>query len=138
MEFTYIMDPRTFTDFVYPEVKDLCKHFLTLVSGILVFSITFSEKIIDFQRAKPWERWLLLAAWAMFFLTFIGGGASLTMLFVAAGRAREGDASWGPLMETGGIALFLAGGTFCLGLLTLAISGALVVLRGKAAINTAT
>jgi len=28
----------------YAETKDLCKEFLTLVSGVPVFSVTFAEK----------------------------------------------------------------------------------------------
>jgi hypothetical protein len=52
----YVMEAKTFLDFVYPEVKDLCKHFLTLVTGILVFSVTFSEKIVIFQTAGKWAR----------------------------------------------------------------------------------
>jgi hypothetical protein len=41
----YTMEAKEFLEFVYPEVRDLCEHFLTLVSGILIFSVTFSEKI---------------------------------------------------------------------------------------------
>jgi hypothetical protein len=40
-----------FLKFLYPEIKDLAKHFLTLLSGILVFSVTFSEKIVPVSEA---------------------------------------------------------------------------------------
>jgi hypothetical protein len=42
---------QKFLVFLYPEIKDLAKHFLTLISGVLVFSVTFSEKIILVVRS---------------------------------------------------------------------------------------
>ena len=41
----YIKD---FLTYDYAEAKDLAKAFLTLISVILVFSITFSDKVINF------------------------------------------------------------------------------------------
>lgn len=131
MEITYVMDPKTFIDFVYPEARDLCKHFLTLVSGILVFSVTFSEKVVNFQAASVSARWLLFCAWAMFLIAFVGGGASLTMLFLAAGSANAGETSWAQFMVSGGVTLFASGVAFCLGLITLAVSGSLAVLQNR-------
>ena len=125
----YTMDVTTFLEFVYPETKDLCKLFLTLVSGILVFSVTFSEKIVSFQTAGKWARSLLLTAWVMFVIAIIRGGSSLTLLFLAAEEAKTGQAGWADLMVNGGFSLFGAGTTFCLGLLALALSGAITVLR---------
>jgi hypothetical protein len=125
----YTMDVTTFLEFVYPETKDLCKLFLTLVSGILVFSVTFSEKIVSFQTAGKWARSLLLTAWVMFVIAIISGGSSLTLLFLAAEEAKTSQAGWAELMVNGGYCLFGAGTTFCLGLLALALSGAITVLR---------
>lgn len=131
METVYLMSADTFVKFVYPETKDLCKHFLTLVSGILVFSVTFSEKIVDFHNADDWPRRLLLFTWAMLAVAFVAGGLSLTMLFVAASRAAGNHPHWGRLMELGGFTLFAAGGAFVLGLLALAACGVLAVQSRK-------
>ena len=124
----YAMEVETFLQYIYPQTKDLCLHFLTLVSGILVFSVTFSEKIVGFHTAGVWARRLLLAAWVLFVTSIIAGGASLTMLFLAAGRAFAGAAHWADLMVTAGYWLFFAGGVFCLGLMALAVAGTVHVL----------
>ncbi|MES2938808.1 MAG: hypothetical protein V4864_14065 [Pseudomonadota bacterium] len=129
MESQYLISAETFLKFVYPETRDLCKHFLTLVSGILVFSITFSEKIVEFHKADVWPRRLLLFAWSMLVSAFLAGGLSLTMLFVSASRAAGNHPGWGRLMELGGLTLFAAGGAFVLALLTLVACGVLAVLR---------
>jgi len=80
-------DPKTFLSFQYPEVKDLCKQFLTLISAILVFSITFSEKIVDFQRAPLNQRMSLLASWVLLVVALISCGLGLCCIFIAAESA---------------------------------------------------
>src|SRR5687767_2944902 len=50
---------QLFLKYDYPETKDLCKQFLTLVVAVLVFSLTFSEKIADFPRASNTTKALL-------------------------------------------------------------------------------
>ena len=47
------MDPsiKDFLAYDYMEAKDMAKAFLTLVSAILVGTITFSEKIVNFETA---------------------------------------------------------------------------------------
>ena len=51
---------------VYPEIKDLGKQFMTLVSGILAFTITFAEKIIGLANASVLPKLLLLFSWGAF------------------------------------------------------------------------
>ena len=131
MPSSYDMETKLFLDFVYPEVKDLCTHFLTLVAGILVFSVTFSEKIVNFHTAGRWARSFLLGAWVLFVVAIAGGGTSMTALFLAAGRARGREGDWADLMVIGGYILFAAGGAFCFGLLSLAMAGAVSVLQGS-------
>lgn len=36
----------------YTETEDLCKHFITVVVAVLVFSLTLAEKIITFALSK--------------------------------------------------------------------------------------
>jgi hypothetical protein len=57
-------DPELFLKYNYPETKDLCKQFLTLVVAVLVFSLTLSEKIIQFQQASFFAKLLLGVAWS--------------------------------------------------------------------------
>jgi hypothetical protein len=40
-----------FLKYDYPFTVDMAKSFLTLISAVLVFSITFSDKIVDFPKA---------------------------------------------------------------------------------------
>ena len=80
-------EAKIFLAFQYPEVKDLCKQFLTLISGILVFSIAFSEKIIDFQRARLFQRLSLLVSWALLMISFVACGSGLYFIFIAAESA---------------------------------------------------
>lgn len=46
----------------YPEVKALSTQFLTLLSSILVFSITFSEKVVRFDRTNN-QAWIIFIYW---------------------------------------------------------------------------
>lgn len=74
-----------FLKYNYPETKDLCKQFLTLVSAILVFSVTFAEKIGGGSDSVA--RSLLLAAWCAMLFALICAGSGLTLITLAAGDA---------------------------------------------------
>src|SRR4051812_29567148 len=82
---------KAFLEFDYTETKDLCKHFLTLVSGVLVFSITFSEKIIDFPRASKTAKGLLLFSWVLFMAAIVCCAFGLYSIFKAGRLARHGS-----------------------------------------------
>lgn len=122
------LSQANFLQFVYPEVKDLCKHFLTLVSGVLVFSVTFAEKILVIGAASRGQKLILFSAWIFFVLAFVLGGASLTGLFLAAGRAKAME-PWEDLMITSGNTLFTAGASFALGLIAIVIAGSFALFR---------
>ena len=117
--------------FLYPTAQELCKHFLTVVSGILVFSVTFSEKIVDFHKANRTDRRLLFFAWSVFVLALIGAGTSLVFHVAAAGHAYAAPQSsnWIAPMQIGGRLLMAAGVAFVLGLITLVLLGARAVWR---------
>jgi len=76
----------TFLKYDYAETKDLCKSFLTLVSAILVFSVTFSEKIVGFPQAKTGAKTCLVTAWGLFLIAIIACGVGLTLIAMAAGE----------------------------------------------------
>jgi hypothetical protein len=81
---------KLFLQYDYPETKDLCKHFLTLVTAVLVFSLAFSEKIVNFPTApKPAKR-LLLSAWCSMIGAIIVCGVGLCFITMAAGEGAQG------------------------------------------------
>lgn len=80
---------RVFLEFKYPEIKDLLKHFLTLISAALVFSVTFSEKIINFEKAGLGSKIVVISAWAVLVLALGACGLGIYTLYLAAERAIE-------------------------------------------------
>jgi hypothetical protein len=125
--------PETqFINFDYAEVKDLGEHFLTLVAGVLVFSITFSEKIVDFPKAMPTIRYRLYGAWGAFVGAIIFSGLALGLIFLGGMIARQSTALvitdnahsayiWWEYWSL--LAMLTAGITFVIGLLLLLASG---------------
>ncbi len=111
---------KLFLQFDYAETKDLCMHFLTLIAAVLVFSIAFSEKIIDFPRAKTSARNLLLMSWGLFMFAIIGCGIGLVYIFDAAALATHNPGAnyWQSAMIAY-VALSVAGTAFVIGLVTL-------------------
>lgn len=80
---------KDFLTYDYGEAKDLAKSFLTLVSAILVGTITFSEKIINFQTAPALQRRLIISSWSLFVLAIISCGIGLIFLYNAANMAAQ-------------------------------------------------
>ncbi len=78
---------KIFLEFYYPELKSFAISYLTLVTTILVFSITFAEKVISKGANKKYSVFLF-GAWFMFLLSIIFGGYGLWRLFAAANIAR--------------------------------------------------
>src|ERR1700724_966240 len=119
-----------FIQYNYAETKDLCKHFLTVVSAILVFSLTFSEKIVNFAQALRSTKVLLLAAWCCLIVSIIACGIGLIYISLAGGNAVYGaDASYLKLALTSYKAIIVAGGCFVLGLVLLILTAAVAVLK---------
>jgi hypothetical protein len=77
-----------FVTFYYTEVKDLAKHFLTLISATLVLTITFTDKIVPLASASAAQRLLLLASWLLFLLSLGLAGIGLFRIFLAAEKAK--------------------------------------------------
>jgi hypothetical protein len=78
---------ESFLKYDYAETKDLAKSFLTVVSALLVFSVAFSDKIIDFAHAKPTPRILLIVAWSLFILSMVAGGGGLYFISISGAQA---------------------------------------------------
>jgi hypothetical protein len=115
-----------FLKFDYVETKDLCKQFLALVASLLVFSVTFSEKIVDFDHAPLVPKLLLVGSWFSFLVAIIATGGALYVLFnagmLATHRPEKGE--WRLRMRFISFQLLnVAGVSFVLGLLVLIGSG---------------
>ncbi len=118
-----------FIQFYYPEVKDLSKSFLTLVSGILAFSITFSTSIIGVSSASKLQLILLISAWLFFIIAIIAAGSGLYSNFVAANIANKAILSdstlkFKQLLKRPYMLLNIAGVSFVIGLILLTLAGA--------------
>jgi hypothetical protein len=121
-----------FLKYDYAETKDLLKTFLTLISGTLVLSLTFSDKVIGFSNASILTRRVLFSAWALFIAALIFAGTGLGLVAAAAGTVLYGGipffhVSFGALSTTCWALILLAGVTFVIGLITLAIAAGLSV-----------
>jgi hypothetical protein len=79
-----------FLKYNFAITEDLCKQFITVVSGVLVFSLTFSEKIVNFSTAKRGLRILLAISWASMLFAIIACGLGLTYICLAGGQALYG------------------------------------------------
>lgn len=70
-------DAQKFIDYGYPQIKELTIQYLTFLSSILVFSVTFSEKIINFSTAKSYTKTIIIFGWAFIVVAITLGGIGL-------------------------------------------------------------
>lgn len=75
---------RIFLSFVYPELKSFSLNFLTLVSGVLAFSVTFADKVLGITGGFSRRHLPLSGAWSMFLCSIALTGYGLWRLFGAA------------------------------------------------------
>ena len=80
-------DSDKFLSFNYQELKDLGKHFLTIVSGVVAISITFSEKMIDFTKATGLQKSLLIGSWSCLIVAVVTAGIGIYVNYVAGAHA---------------------------------------------------
>jgi hypothetical protein len=115
---------QLFLKYDYAETKDLAKHFLTIVVSILVFSLTFSEKIADFRNATRWTQRLLVASWCLMLLSILACGLGLVANSVAGGQAVYGG-TYRRLAGYGYLLIITAGATLIAGLMSLTLAAIL-------------
>ena len=75
--------PITTIDFnskVFPHLLDLGKFFLTILVGVFVASLTFSEKIVNFQSTSVWAKSLLILCWLFLLLSIVCDGVGIVFL----------------------------------------------------------
>src|SRR5262245_60944494 len=78
-----------FVEFQYAEMKELTNHFLTLIAGTLVLTLTLAEQLLGHTTTES-ARDMLGYSWAALIAAFVFAGAGLTGMFFAALAAREG------------------------------------------------
>ena len=72
-----------FVTFQYMEMKDLAKQFLTLISGTLVLTVSFADKIVPLDKAGQFPKAMLATSWVLLVLSFVFAGISLVGMFSA-------------------------------------------------------
>ncbi len=78
---------KVFVDFQYPEIKDLSKHFITLISAALVLSVSFSDKVVEVEAARPVQQWMMISAWVLLVLALGACGIGILLIYMAAERS---------------------------------------------------
>jgi hypothetical protein len=117
------VDPvANFIKYDFTITEDLCKQFITVVTGVLVFSLTFSEKIISFSTAKKSFRILLGISWASMLFAIIACGLGLTYICIAGGQAVYGGEGYPIAAWTSYKWITAAGISFIVGLISLIIA----------------
>jgi hypothetical protein len=66
----------------YAEIKDLGKSFLSILIAVFVASITFSEKIVNFNSASSWAKSILVLCWIFLLLGIVLAGTG--MVYIAS------------------------------------------------------
>jgi hypothetical protein len=117
-------DAINFLKYAFTETKDLAEHFLTVVTAVLVFSLTFSEKIANFGEAPTWVRVAITTAWSCMLLAIITCGIAICYVALSGGAASSNaqPESYWPIMNKGIFWLSSGGILFVVGLLALLAS----------------
>jgi hypothetical protein len=114
-----VNDASNFLKYDFAITQDLSKQFITVVSGVLVFSLTFSEKFVSFSRKL---RILLGISWAAMLFAIIACGLGLVFICEAGGQALYRPANGYPEVAwTAYTWIKIAGASFIAGLISLII-----------------
>jgi hypothetical protein len=119
---------QLFLRFHYAEVKDLTKHFLTLIAGSLVLSVSFADKILPLDTASIGQKGLLGACWLALLLSLVLAGFGLFTNYLAGEQAHGGiiysyGVDFRVLVRRSYRLLDLSAVVFALGLFLLAATG---------------
>lgn len=126
-------DAEIFIEKGYPEIKQLAMQLLTLSSTILIFSITFSDKIVKLKEASSSSVFLLISSWVFLMAALIFDGFGIAFNTQAYAIALEDNFNLQQIGSTdnyfynaAGKSLFciiFAGFFFILSLFSIIISG---------------
>ena len=120
--------PGLFAKFDYAETKDLAKSFLTLSSTVLAFSVTFSEKIVDFKTARSEAKFAMMASWVLNVTSIALCGLSICYLANSLSYAVYGGDFETPA-QISYLLLLASGSMFVASLVSLVVS-AIISLAG--------
>lgn len=135
-------DADYFIKYGYGEIKDLVKQMISLLTAMLIFSVTFSEKIINFNQASIYSKLLLIISWAMMILALVFSGIGLSFnalayptalvdsWIVQTRRQPVSHEFYGPVMQ-GLFIIVISGVCFILSLIYLVGAGALSMMEEK-------
>ena len=113
----------------YSEAKDLCKQFLTLNVGVIVFSLSFADKVIEFSKTSEITRVVLLSSWSCLLGSLVGCGIALAYISLAAGQVVYGERKdFQSISVRTIVGVVISGALFVLGLIALAFASAKAVL----------
>ena len=106
--------PGLFLKYDYPEARDLAKAFLGLNTAILVFSLTFADRVVGISPGYRPAKVALISAWSVFLVAVAIIGLAICGLALAGARAVyggdfEGQASRAYALLMGAGLLFMVG-----------------------------
>jgi hypothetical protein len=118
-----------FVDHLYAEAKDLAKHFLTLIAGTLVLSVSLANQILPLDHANFFQKALLAGCWLLLLLAFGLAGYGVYESYRALEQATGGviynwQEDFRHIARGAYLFLDLAGVLFGLALFALAVVGA--------------
>jgi hypothetical protein len=79
---------KTFNEFQYPAMVDLIKQIITLAVGILVLSIAFADRVVDFRNSTQTKRWIVVLTWLNLTAAIISGCFALEFMYVGGAYFR--------------------------------------------------
>jgi hypothetical protein len=122
-------EAKLFIERDFAESKDAAKTFLTLLVGVFVASITFSEKIVNVAGGTPWTKGAMVLCWVLILIAIASCGAALALMIIAAGvAAHQPDLNY-YVYENDAAKLWLFSGlVFGTSLVSLFVAGVLALL----------
>jgi hypothetical protein len=113
---TDMTDAELFLKYNYPETKDMCLHFLTLVTAVLAFSLSFAEKVANFPNAGSTGRRVVIIGWCAYLLSIIACGLGLVLNSLAGGDAVYQQVNYRNLGAWAYLFIIIGGFFFIMGL----------------------
>jgi hypothetical protein len=115
-------EAKMYIDTDYGEIKDLAKAFLTLITATFVASITFSEKIVNFQNASRASAIAMFTCWVLSLLAIFSCGVGLAMNLSSLYELKYNWTDPTDLQHVGLILFFASGVSFALSLTAMFIA----------------
>ena len=125
----------------YEEIKSISIRFLTLLTAILVFSVTFSEKIVKPEFAKKQTKKILIAGWVCLVAAIILDGLGITLNVYALASAlydqniNEGTSHYLGFTVRALFSMILGGIFFVAGIILIVYAGIISIQNKSTAVE---